>query len=200
VLPLNEQLSPVEKPEGIFEPRAEYVYHGPLQLPEAASPGLHDRAHTILAVLEVPPEGAKGVIVSCGGPEGGYVLLVSGRRAHYVTNLLGRTIGVARSEQDLPTGRVTVSAEVAVPVPGRALVTLGVDGVRGPPFELPGANPVSYDVRGRGLQVGSGLPGVWPSYAGPLDFNGGIVEVRISCHGEKRPDAHAQARVAFAEQ
>ena len=95
---------------------------------------------------------------------------------------------------------MTLTADVAVPVPGRALVTLAVDGVRGPPVELAGANPVSYDVRGRGLQVGSGLPGVWPSYAGPLDFNGDIVEVRISCHGEKRPDAQAQSRVAFIEQ
>jgi hypothetical protein len=176
------------------------VYHGPLQLPEAASPGLHDRSHTIVAVLDVPPEGARGVIVSSGGPEGGYVLLVSGRRAHYVTNLLGRTIGVASSEKELRPGRVTVRADVAVPVRGRALVTLAVDGVRGPPVELTGANPVSYDVRGRGLQIGSGLPGVWPSYVGALDFNGGIVEVRIICHGEKRPDAQAQARVAFIEQ
>jgi arylsulfatase A-like enzyme len=200
VLPLSEQLSPANKAEGVFEPRAEYVYHGPLQLPEAASPGLHDRSHTIVAVLDVPPEGARGVIVSSGGPEGGYVLLVSGRRAHYVTNLLGRTIGVASSEKELRPGRVTVRADVAVPVRGRALVTLAVDGVRGPPVELTGANPVSYDVRGRGLQIGSGLPGVWPSYVGALDFNGGIVEVRIICHGEKRPDAQAQARVAFIEQ
>lgn len=200
VLPLNEQLSPPDKPEGIFELRSEYLYHGTLRLPEAASPDLHDRPHTIVAVLDVPPEGAKGVIVSSGGPEGGYVLLVSGRRAHYVTNLLGRTIGVARSEQDLPTGHVIIRADVSVPVPGRALVTLAVDGVRGPPVELVGANPVSYDVRGRGLQVGSGLPGVWPSYAGPLDFNGEVVEVRISCHGEKRLDAQAEARVAFIEQ
>jgi arylsulfatase A-like enzyme len=200
VLPLSDQLSPGEKPVGIFQPRAEYVYHGPLQLPEAASPDLHERSHTILAVLDVPPEGARGVIVSSGGPEGGFALLVSGHRAHYVTNLLGRTIGVASSEQDLPTGRVTVRADVAVPVPGRLLVTLAIDGVRGPPIELPGANPVSYDVRGRGLQIGSGLPGVWPSYVGPLDFNGDIVDVRISCHGEKRPDAQARARVAFTEQ
>jgi len=200
VLPLSEQLSPADKPEGIFEPRAEYVYHGVLRLPEAASPDLHERAHTIVAVLDVPPEGAKGVIVSSGGPEGGFVLLVSGRRAHYVTNLLGRTIGVASSEQVLSVGRVTVRAEVAVPVPGRALVTLAVDGLRGPPVEVSGANPVSHDVRGRGLQIGTGLAGVWPSYAGPLDFNGDIVEVRISCHGEKRPDAHAQMRVAFTEQ
>jgi hypothetical protein len=200
VLPLSEQLSPAHRPEGIFEPRAEYVYYGRLRLPEAASPDLHDRPHTITAVLDVPPEGAKGVIISSGGPEGGFVLLVSGRRAHYVTNLLGSTVGVARSEQVLPTGRVTLSADVAVPVPGRVLVTLSVDGVRGPPVELTASNPVSFDVRGRGLQVGSGLPGVWPSYVGPLEFNGDIVEVSVSCHGEKRPDAQAQARVAFIEQ
>ena len=114
--------------------------------------------------------------------------MVSGRRAHYVTNLLGRTVGVARSEQDLPTGGVTLSADVAVPVPGRALVTLSVDGIRGPPVELTGANPVSYDVRARpaGRVRATRRLAV---LRGPLEFNGDIVEVRISCHGEKQPDA-----------
>lgn len=201
VLPLSEQLRPEGRPEAIFEARREYVYHGPVQLPEAASPDLRDRAHTITAVLEVPPGGAEGVVVSSGGPEGGYALVVTGHRAHYVTNLLGRTVGVASSEQELPTGRVTVSADVAVPLPGRALVTLAVNGVPEPPVELPGANPVSYDVRGRGLRVGSALAGVWPSYTGPLDFGGTIIEVRINCHGDKAgPDAAAQERIAFTEQ
>jgi hypothetical protein len=76
-----------------------------------------------------------------------------------------------------------------------------VDGLRGPPAELTGANPVSFDVRGRGLRVGSGLAGIWPSYAGQLDFTGGIVEVRILCHAARADgDAHAQARVALIEQ
>jgi arylsulfatase len=201
VLPLGEKLSPEARPEAIFERRTEYVYQGPLQLPEAASPDLRDCPHTISAVLEVPPEGASGVIVSSGGPDGGYVFLVSGRRAHYVTNLLGRTTGVASSERELPSGLVTVSADIAVPVPGRALVTMAVDGLRGPPMEMTGANPVSYDVRGRGLRIGSGLAGVWPSYQGPLEFSGVIVEVRVNCHGEQRgPGAAAEARVGLTEQ
>ena len=132
VLPLSEQLTRNDRPEGIFEPRREYVYYGPLELPEAASPDLHDCSHTIAAVLDVPVEGAEGIVVSSGGPEGGYALVITGGRAHYVANLLGRDIGVITSEQALPSGIVTVRANVDVPSPGRAVVTIAVNGVQGP--------------------------------------------------------------------
>jgi len=201
VLPLSEQLHREDRPEGIFESRAEYVYHGPIVLPEAASPDLHDRSHAITAVLDVPADGAEGVVVSSGGPEGGYALVVTGGRVHYVANLLGRHIGVTASEQVLPSGLVTVTADVELRSPGHTVVTISVDGVRDRPVALVGANPVSYDVRGRGLRVGSGLAGVWPSYAPPSQFRGRIVEVRITLPGEQRaPEAEATARVAHTEQ
>ena len=201
VLPLNEQLSPPDKPEGIFELRAEYLYHGT----RAAS---RRRQAPISTTVPTPslrcstchPKGLKASSFPAAAQRVDYVLLVSGRRAHYVTNLLGRTISVARSEQDLPTGRITVSADVAVPVPGRALVTLAVDGVRGPPVELVGANPVSYDVRGRGLQVGSGLPGVWPSYAARSTSTGtSSRSASVATAKNGRTHRH-ESRVAFIEQ
>ncbi len=201
VLPLSEQLSHHDRPEGIFERRRRYTYHGALRLTEAASPDLHSRPHSITAVLDVPPEGAEGVVLSAGGPEGGYALIVTAGKAHYVTNLLGRHIGVAISQEPLLPGTVTVTVEVDVPSPGRALVTMGVNGVRGPQVELTGANPVSYDVRGRGLRTGSGLTGVWPAYGPALDFSGDIVEVEITLTGGAvvgRPAA--KARTAMTEQ
>ena len=201
VLPLSEQLTRQERPEAIFEHRREYVYHGPVRLPEAASPDLHECAHIITAVLEVPPAGAEGIVVSEGGPEGGYALVVTAGRAHYVANLLGRHIGVVTSEQALSSGTVCVRVEVDVPSPGRALVTMAVNGMRGARVALAGANPVSYDVRGRGLRIGSGVAGIWPSYAPSLDFTGGIIEVRITLRGEgTAPNPVAKARAAMTEQ
>jgi hypothetical protein len=177
------------------------VYYGPLELPEAASPDLHDCSHTIAAVLDVPAEGAEGIVVSSGGPEGGYALVITGGRAHYVANLLGRDIGVITSEQGLPSGILTVRADVNVPSPGRAVVTISVNGIQGVPGEITGANPVSYDVRGRGIRVGSGLPGLWPSYVAPAQFRGRIVEIRITLTGGERiSGAAARAHVARTEQ
>jgi arylsulfatase A-like enzyme len=201
VLPLSDQLARQERPEAIFERRREYVYRGPVRLPEAASPDLHDRSHSIIVMLEVPPAGAEGIVVSDGGPEGGYALVVRAGRAHYVANLLGRHIGVVTSEQALSAGTVCVRVEVDVPSPGRALVTMAVDGVSGAHVAMAGANPVSYDVRGRGLRIGSGLAGVWPSYAPSVDFTGGIIEVRITLRGEGTvPNPDAKARAAMTEQ
>ncbi len=201
VLPLSEQLVRHDRPEAIFERRPEYTYYGPIQLPEPASPDLHGRPHTITAVLDVRPEGGEGVVVSQGGPEGGYALVATGGRAHYVTNLLGRQVGVASSEQGLPSGTVTLRVEVDVPAPGRVVVTIEVNGDRGHPVGLVGANPVSYDVRGRGLRIGSGLAGVWPSYVPAPDFNGRIIEVRIALAGDEDPSAaEGRAHAAMTEQ
>jgi arylsulfatase A-like enzyme len=201
VLPLSEQLIRHDRPEAIFERRPEYIYFGPIRLTESASPDLHRRSHTITAVLDVPPAGGEGVVLSQGGPEGGYALVATGGRAHYVTNLLGREVGVASSEQGLPSGPVTLRVEVDVPAPGQVVVTIEVNGDRGQPVGLVGANPVTYDVRGRGLRVGSGLAGVWPSYVPAPDFNGRIVEVRIALTGDENPSgAEARARAAMTEQ
>ena len=139
--------------------------------------------------------------MSDGGPEGGYAFVVAAGKAHYVTNFLGRRIGVATSEQCVPSGTVVLSVEVEVPSTGRALVTMAVNGVQGSQVELTGANPVSYDVRGRGLRTGSGVAGVWPSYVPALGFNGDIVEVRITVDEDQNGTrSAAKARVAKTEQ
>jgi hypothetical protein len=201
VLPLSEQLSRHDRPEGIFERRRQYKYYGRLRLTEPASPDVHNRSHSITAVLEIPPEGGEGVVLSAGGPEGGYALIVTAGKAHYVTNLLGRQIGVATFGQALPSGTVTVTVKVDVPRSGRAFVTMGVNGVQGGQVELAGANPVSYDVRGRGLRIGSGLEGVWPSYVPAVGFSGEIVEVEITLRGDEDVNGHdAKARTAMTEQ
>lgn len=201
VLPLSEQLTRFDRPEAVFEKRRQYVYHGALTLPEAASPDLHERSHRVTVVLDVPPEGAEGIVLSDGGPEGGYAIVIAAGKAHYVTNFLGRRIGVATSEQSVPSGTVVLSVEIEVPSSGRALVTMAVNGVRGSQVELTGANPISYDVRGRGIRTGSGVAGVWPSYVPALDFSGGIVEVRITVDEDQSATrSAAKARAAMTEQ
>ena len=117
------------------------------------------------------------------------------------TNFLGKQIGVITSEQALPLGILTVRADVNVPSPGRAVVTIAVNGVQGAPAEITGANPVSYDVRGRGLRVGSGLAGLWPSYVAPAHFRGRIIAIRVTLTGRERTfGAAARAQVARTEQ
>ncbi len=162
---------------------------------------MHERSHRITVVLDVPRGGAEGIVLSDGGPEGGYALVVAAGKAHYVTNFLGRRIGVATSDQALPSGTAMLGVDVEVPSSGRVLVTMAVNGVREPQVELTAPNPVSYDVRGRGLRTGSGLAGVWPSYVPALDFNGEIVEVRIAVDDERDGSrSGAKARVAMTEQ
>jgi len=200
VLPLSEQLQVQDRPEAIFEDREEHVYYGPLHLDEAASPDLHDRPHLITAVLELPTSEAQGVVASDGGPEGGWCLCIRDGRAHYVANFLGRQVSVVTASQPLRAGRTTLRAEVTVPAPGRARVAMSVDGSHSAPAEVRGANPVSYDVRGRGLRIGADPVGVWAAYEPPFPFTGRIVEVRVRCAGKAPAAAATRARAALKEQ
>ena len=133
-------------------------------------------------------------------------LLVSGRRAHYVTNLLGRTISVARSEQDLPTGRVTVNADVAVPVPGRASSLWRSTAYTGPrsrwraptrELRRPWAR-AAYRLRsGRGLALLRGpcaLQG--PHYRDPHYPHGRGDDLRRGCKSTSGPDRTASPATA----
>ena len=45
-----------------------------------------NRAHTIVASIDIPKGGAEGVIVAHGSNVGGYVLFVQNKRVHYVQN------------------------------------------------------------------------------------------------------------------
>lgn len=73
-------------------------------VPDAVA-GVLDRPHRITATVEVPPDGADGVLLAHGGVAGGYVLFVRHRRLRYT-----HTSGSYRYERnvtstvELPSG------------------------------------------------------------------------------------------------
>jgi arylsulfatase A-like enzyme len=95
VLPLDDRLSeradPTLRPS-LIEGRTSFTYYpGTVRIPESSAAPTKNRSHTITAYVDVPPDGADGVLVAAGGVVGGYALYVKGGRPVYEYNLVTRS-------------------------------------------------------------------------------------------------------------
>jgi hypothetical protein len=72
-----------------------------------------DRSWAVTAELEVPPDGAEGVIVVQGGRFGGWSLYAKDGRATFYYNVLGITSYRVDAAEPIPTGTTQVRMEFA---------------------------------------------------------------------------------------
>ena len=79
-----------EKPL-IALPRDRYTYRPDTQsVPNFAAPQVLNRPHSITAEVEIPAEGAEGVLLSQGTAAGGYSFFIKDGKLRYVHNYVGR--------------------------------------------------------------------------------------------------------------
>jgi arylsulfatase A-like enzyme len=182
VLPLDDTLLErlmTKRPQE-FEQRESYVYNGRFKLSRPASPETRDRSYTIEVEVEIPEEGAEGVIVSNGGLDGGYTLCVLDGKVHFVSNFLGRHRDTVSSAVRIAPGRhlIVVHFERTAPHAGRA--ELIVDAESHGFVDIEKTNPVAY-ASAEGLEIGSdSTSAVWDRYEPPFEFTGIINQVKIS--------------------
>ncbi len=90
-----------------------------------------NRSKTITAELEIPKDGANGVILSQGGRFGGWSLYMKNGKPSYTYNFLGLAQYTVASERELPAGLATVVLDFKYDGGGfgkGGLATLSVDG------------------------------------------------------------------------
>lgn len=198
VLPLDDDLVArlgARRPK-VIEDRDVFTYYGPIRLVRAATPQVKNLSHSIAADIEVPTEGAEGVIVSDGGLDGGYSLCVKDGALCYISNYLNREHTVIRSAAALPEGEVNVRLQFVKTVDFGGTATLFVNGEKAGEGEVARTNPMVYAVA-EGLEVGSDSTSpVWPEYEPPFRFTGTIKKVVIRLEGETQDDPESQARMA----
>ncbi len=90
VLPLDdrfiERADPNLRPS-LIEGRTDFTFYpGAVRVPESSSPNIKNKSHTITAHIEVPQQGAEGVLVAAGGVAGGYALYVKAGKPVYEYN------------------------------------------------------------------------------------------------------------------
>ncbi|MEL7157364.1 MAG: arylsulfatase, partial [Actinomycetota bacterium] len=107
VLPLDDRFGErfAENAERHTGARTSYVFWAGMgHLPSDVAPDLRSRSYRITAEVEIPADGAEGVLIAHGDATCGYSLFV--RDGHLVHDLnIGGTHQLVTSDQPIPTGR-----------------------------------------------------------------------------------------------
>lgn len=197
-----------ERPQ-LTADRTRYTFYPDTQaIPYNTGPRLLNRPHSITADVEIPEEGAEGVLVSFGGTDGGYSLYVQNGKLQYVQNYVARDFLHVTSAELLPAGRHELRFEFEVTgepdfahgkgSPGRG--QLYVDKTLVGQTEFPYTTPLSLGLTS-GIKVGAdpGSP-VAPFYYAPFEFTGTIHSVTFDLGGEMIVDDEAEMRQIMARQ
>jgi arylsulfatase len=197
-----------ERPQ-VSKPRSRFTYypHGQV-VPAFAAPHVYNRPHSITADVEVPADGADGVLVAQGGIAGGYILYMKDGRLHYAHNYAGRDLLEVSSPATIPAGHRTLRYEfeptgppdlkVGKGTPGRA--QLYVDGVLVANADFPHTTPLFFELEGLNVGVDEGSPVIDGRYPSPFAFTGTIHSVTIDVSGDLIADDEASLNMLMARQ
>ncbi|SAL40425.1 arylsulfatase [Caballeronia humi] len=190
VFPLDDRgfqlLNPVEagRPDLMFGRKSLTLYPGMRGMTENNFINTKAVSYTITADLDIPKEGAKGVIISQAGQNGGWSLYVKNGKTKYVYNWLSREKYVIESSEPLPTGRVKVTFDFAYDGGGLnkgATGTLSINGKKVGSGRIEKTQGAVYSLAGETADVGIDAPTPvtddYPFYDN--EFTGTIRTVRI---------------------
>jgi arylsulfatase A-like enzyme len=197
----------VEKPL-IALRRDSYTYMpGTQSVPNFAAPRVLNRPHSITADVEIPEEGAEGVLLSQGSAAGGYSFFIQNGKLRYVHNYVGRKILGVESEDVVPAGKHELRFEFEPTgkpdmqkgkgAPGR--LQLYVDGTLVGDADADVTTPFMFNPGALTCGANPGSP-VTPDYVGPFTFTGTLNSVTLDVSGELIQDPEAELRVHLARQ
>lgn len=196
-----------ERPQ-IAEPRHRYLYRPNTQtVPYFAGPKVLNRPHAITADVDIPPDGAEGVLICQGSGVGGWSLYVKDGGLHYAHNYVRRATYTVSSPDALPAGRHQLRFEFEPTgkpdlttgrgAPGHA--QLYVDGQLVGHAEFPVTTPIALNPGGLTCGANPGTA-ITPDYQAPFTFTGTLHTVTIDLTGDLITDTDAEVRIAMARQ
>ncbi|GAB3298648.1 arylsulfatase [Parasphingorhabdus pacifica] len=117
VFPLDDRMTERENPKeagrlDLMGDRSSITFHaGAKRLTEETAPNVKNRSHSVTALVEVPENGADGVIVAQGGRFGGWSLYLSDGRPCYAYNYFGLEIHKTAGSEALDAGEHEIRLE-----------------------------------------------------------------------------------------
>lgn len=111
VFPLDDRMTERENPKeagrlDLMGERRSIAFHaGAPRLTEETAPNVKNRSHSLTADVEIPGEGADGVLVAQGGRFGGWSLYLHEGRPCYAYNYFGLDVHTVRATEPLAPGR-----------------------------------------------------------------------------------------------
>lgn len=204
VLPLDSRMQArmaERKPSAARSTRHFVYYPGAAPQFEYTAANVKDRSHAIVAEVDVPSDGAEGVLLAHGSWFAGYSLYVKDRRLHYVHNYLGLAEYRVSSIAEVPPGRSLLQFRFIRTGPHRGIGVLLIGDRKVGEGEIPQTVPAVIETSGEGLCCGydSGLP-VTRDYSAPFRFTGRIVQVVVVVEDADDADTGARLRAAMIEQ
>ncbi len=198
VLPLDDRDIGFLRAAGRPGARTRFTYFpGMARVERQNSPNITNRSYAIEADVEIPREGAEGVLLAAGNRFGGYVLFLKDRRLVYEYNF-GDVRYVIRSDAEVMEGRSTLRFEFAKTGPHRGTGTLLIDGERVGVGELSETWPFMAAQAGLHCGRDDGSP-VSEQYEVPFTFTGTLRRVVVELRDDQQRDPAAEHRAALAE-
>ncbi len=196
-----------EKPL-IALPRDTYTYAPNTQsVPNFAAPKVLNRPHSITADVEIPDEGAEGVLLSQGTAAGGYSFYVKDGKLRYVHNYVGRKLLEVESDEAVPAGEHQLRFEFEPTGPpdlqhgkgAAGRMQLYIDGHLVGNADADFTTPFMFNPGALTCGANPGSP-VTPDYEGPFTFTGTLHSVTLDVSGELIQDHEAELRAHLARQ
>ena len=191
VLPLDdrryERSADPGRPVAAIAKSSYTFYPGTSILHPLAAPQFLGKDHTITAHIDIPKEGAEGVLASFGGEFGGWSLFLKDGKLHYVHNYLKIKDYAASSGKPVPTGKHKLS--VRFTPTGKNLkpdfftgdVVLSVDGEKVGELKDIKTGGSYCSMTGYGLLIGRNIgTSVSHEYKTPFAFTGKLEKVIIT--------------------
>ncbi|MDO8977580.1 arylsulfatase [Reyranella sp.] len=165
------------------------VHQGMTGMSENVFINLKNQSHSITADVEIPKNGANGVILAQAGRFGGWSLYVKDGKPTYTYNWLGQQRYTIVGKQALPAGKSTIRFEFAYDGNGVGKggdATIFVNGTKAATGRIEKTQCCAYSAD-EGADVGAdeGTP-VTEAYKVPFKFTGKIDKVTIELKEAKK--------------
>lgn len=192
----------------IAKPRDRYIYYPhTAEVPESVAVNIRNRSYSIRAEVEIPANGAEGVIFAHGSRFGGHALYVKGGLLHYVYNWLGEVEQKIVSSKQVPTGASTLSAIFTKegenpPRVANGTLAIYIDNEKVGESKIK-TQPGKFSLAGEGLTVGrGGGEPVTSDFPGkrPWTFTGTIKQVVVDVSGDVSIDHAVEAQAMLARE
>ncbi|MBM4068483.1 MAG: arylsulfatase [Planctomycetes bacterium] len=179
-------------------PRNRYVYYpGTGEIESSNAVDIRSRSCTITADVEVPEDGAEGVLLAHGSSFGGYTFFVNKeRKLQFSHNYVGLNEYKIISTEKIPAGKVTMRWQFSVTGPPNLAIGKGapgtgklfINGVQVGEGKIPVTCAIAYGLSGDGLCCGrDSLTPVSADYRGEYPFTGVIRRVVVETGNEGAP-------------
>lgn len=181
--------------------RRTYTYDpGMSRIDRTRGPDITDRSHRIAAEVDIPSEGASGVLLTAGSRFAGYVMYLDGEgHLCYEYSFSERIRHRARAPRPVPPGRQTFEYRFTRTGPRCGTGSLWIDGVEVASVDIPKTWPVITMTGGVHCGRDGGNP-VSDAYTPPFPFTGTLHRVRVEVGADGTTDPNATLRADLAEQ